>query len=84
MLPKNFNSPLQHVKFYELLPYSGSFKSVCPFCDGGIFAVCRHPETGELIRMDVCLLCAQHVIYDDFKLMKKLHGRDEAMKAEAN
>ncbi len=84
MLPKNLHNPPEHVNFYELLPYSGSFKSLCPFCDKGLLPVSRNQESGELLPADRCLLCGQLVIYDDFELMKKFNGRTEAMNTEVN
>ena len=47
------------------------YRSECPFCGDGLFLVGRNIETHELEHMDVCVTCAQRVIYEDIEDMRK-------------
>lgn len=42
------------------------FRSNCPVCKG-VLLVRRNQKTLKLLKTDICMLCAQTVIYADFK-----------------
>jgi hypothetical protein len=43
------------------------FRSNCPVCKEGLLPVRRNQKTLKLLKTDICMLCAQTVIYADFK-----------------
>jgi len=41
------------------------FRSDCPCCRPGTLGVTRHRDTLELQRLDRCISCGQHFVYQD-------------------
>jgi uncharacterized protein (DUF983 family) len=40
-------------------------KRVCPACGEGLLLMRRDRQTLELLALDACTLCGQHVVYED-------------------
>ena len=54
------------IKHADLERYSDSpYKSICPVCNEGLLLVSRNRETFQIESNDMCILCGQHVIYED-------------------
>ena len=44
------------------------FRSKCPCCEYGMLMVTREPVTLNLSRLDRCVSCGQHVLYQDLEI----------------
>jgi hypothetical protein len=47
------------------------YRSECPFCDDGVFLIRRDEKTFELLELDNCISCGQHVVYKDIEDLRK-------------
>ncbi len=75
---QNYDNPPMHVSFYLLKQFDevSHFRNECPVCgdnNDGLLAMQRD-NNGELMAEDCCLLCGQHFIYDDIKLVRWAKG----------
>lgn len=69
---KNIAAPTLDVYHADLVRMSDTsiYKSVCPVCHEGFLLVGRDPKTFELLELDACVLCSQHVRYLDVEKMR--------------
>lgn len=65
--PPNIHAEPIRVAHASLAPWSAdsSFRVHCPTCKTGLLLVARHPRTLRIVREDLCISCAQRVVYTD-------------------
>jgi hypothetical protein len=65
--PHNAHAPVIRVRHADLQRCSEEsvFRVKCPVCKEGILLVLRDQVTFQIINLDCCVSCGQHVVYTD-------------------
>jgi len=73
---KNLTAAVITVRHEDLPIWSDEsyYKRKCPVCEEGLLLVARDSDTGLLQEHDRCVLCGQHVRYEDINEMRAREG----------